>query len=243
LLRRAEALLPPWTGGSQARHPRLDAVQNRELTIGILLAGGRATRMGGGDKALKLLDGIPLLGRVIAVMQPQCDKLLVSANGEAERFSRFGYPVVADDIAGFAGPLAGILAGLDFIATQEPQAAFALSLAADTPFLPNDLVARLLATRSAAGADIASPRSGGVTHFVISLWPIGIRVALRQALVGENLRKVDRFMSRYRVAYADWPAKPFDPFLNINEPDDLATAERILTVYGDPPKASALSPP
>jgi molybdenum cofactor guanylyltransferase len=215
---------------------------SHESTIGILLAGGRATRMGGSDKALKTLRGVPLLARVAAILRPQCDSLLVSTNGEAARFARFGSPVVVDDIGGFAGPLAGILAGLDFIATQQPQAAFAMSVATDTPFLPADLVERLHAARSAAGAEIASARSGGATHPVITLWPIGVRTALRQALLGESLRKVDRFMSRYNVAYADWPVTPFDPFFNINEPDDLAAAERILEIYGDPPKAPRIMP-
>jgi molybdenum cofactor guanylyltransferase len=233
LLQRADR-----RAGLQTRAVRgLNAMPNRELTIGILLAGGQARRMGGGDKGFKPLAGVPLLARAIAILQTQCDSLLVSANGDPERFASSAWPVIADDVVGFAGPLAGILAGLDFIAIQQPQAAFAVSVATDTPFLPNDLVARLGSARSAAGADMACARSGGVMHPVISLWPIGIRAALRQALVSENLHKVDRFMSRYRVAYADWPAEPFDPFFNINEPDDLTTAERILEMYGDPPRA------
>ncbi len=230
-------------------HKGVKAMQSRipsprhESTIGILLAGGRATRMGGGDKALKTLRGVPLLARVIAILRPQCDSLLVSANGEAARFARFGSPVVVDDIGGFAGPLAGIVGGLDFIATQQPQAAFAVSVATDTPFLPADLVERLHAARSATSAEIACARSGGATHPVITLWPISIRTELRRALVDEDVRKVDRFMARYKLAYADWAVKPFDPFFNINEPDDLAAAERILEMYGDPPKARAVTPP
>jgi molybdenum cofactor guanylyltransferase len=200
-------------------------------TIGILLAGGRATRLGGGDKALKALGGIPLLARVIVRLRPQCDALLISANGQTGRFARFDLPVVGDDIEN-AGPLAGILAGLDFSAAQ--QASFAVSTPTDTPFLPADLVAQLHAARTAAGADIACARSGGATHPTIALWPVSVRTALRQAL-GENLRKVDRFMSRYVVVYADWPVAPFDPFFNINAPDDLVAAERILQTYGDPP--------
>ena len=217
-------------------------MQNRELTIGILLAGGQATRMGG-DKAFRTIRGLPLLARVATILRPQCNSLLVSATGETARFAQFGFPVVVDDIDGFAGPLAGILAGLDFIATQQPQAAFAVSVATDTPFLPADLVERLHAARGTAdSADIASARSGGATHPVITLWPIGIRVALRRALVDEGLRKVDSFMSRYNVVYADWPLTAFDPFFNINEPEDLAVAERILEIYGDPPNPRAVTP-
>jgi molybdopterin-guanine dinucleotide biosynthesis protein A len=214
----------------------------RESTFGILLAGGRARRMGGGDKPLKTLAGVPLLARVIAILRPQCDALLVSANGEAARFARFGLPVVVDDIGGFAGPLAGILAGLDFIAMQQPQAGFAVSVATDTPFLPGDLARRLHAARSAGAADIACARSGGATHPVIALWPIAIRAALRRALVDDGVHKVDRFMARYALAYADWPIEPFDPFFNINGPDDLAAAERILQTYGDPLKSGAITP-
>ncbi len=201
--------------------------QSHASTTGILLAGGRATRMGGGDKVLQRLGGIPLVARVIAILQPQCDALIVSANGKVARFAEFGLPVVADEIEDYAGPLAGVLAGLDFLAARQPQAAFAVSVSSDTPFLPADLVARLHAARAAAGADIVCARSGGIIHPVIALWPLGIRPALRQALA-ENLRKVDRFLSRYAVAYADWPVVPADPFFNINTPDDLAAAERIL---------------
>ncbi len=206
--------------------------QNQEPTIGILLAGGRATRMGGGDKALQPLGGIPLLARVIAILRPQCDALVISANGKAARFAEFRLPIVADEIEDYAGPLAGILAGLDFLAARQPPAAFAVSVSSDTPFLPADLVARLHAARAAAGAHIACARSGGAIHPVIALWPLGIRPALRAALA-ENLRKVDRFLSRYAVAYADWPAAPVDPFFNINTPDDLAAAERILGAAGE----------
>jgi molybdopterin-guanine dinucleotide biosynthesis protein A len=214
-----------------------------EPTIGILLAGGRATRLGGDDKALKTLRGVPLLARVAAILRPQCGSFLISANGDITRFAQFGAPVVVDDVGGFAGPLAGILAGLDFIARQQPQATWAVSVATDTPFLPADLVERLHSARTAAKADLACARSGGATHAVVALWPVAIRAALRRALVGENLHKVNRFMSRYNVAYADWPTAPFDPFFNINRPEDLADAERILEVYGDPPKAQAVKAP
>lgn len=205
-----------------------------DSTIGILLAGGRAARLGGGDKALKMLGGTSLLARVITIVRPQCAALVISANGEVARFADFRLPVVTDETKNFAGPLAGILAGLDLIAVQYPKATFAMSVATDTPFLPADLVSRLHAARG--GAEIACARSGGAIHPVIALWPTGIRGELRQALAG-GMRKVDRFMSRYRLAYADWPVAPFDPFLNINEPADLAAAERLLQVRGDPPSS------
>lgn len=207
--------------------PTPGALQSHGATTGILLAGGRATRMGGGDKALRPLGGVPVLARVITILRPQCDALVISANGDVTRFAEFGLPVVADEIEDYAGPLAGILAGLDFLAAREPRTAFAVSVSGDTPFLPADLVARLHAARAAVRADVACARSGGAIHPVIALWPLGIRPALRSALA-ENLRKVDRFLSRHAVAYADWPVAPVDPFFNINTPDDLVAAEHML---------------
>jgi molybdenum cofactor guanylyltransferase len=208
-------------------------MQSCEPTTGMLLAGGRGTRIGGGDKALRPLGGIPLLARVTEILRPQCDALLISVSGKAAaRFAEFGLPVVADEIEDHAGPLAGILAGLDFIAGRHSPAAFAVSVSTDTPFIPADLVTRLHAARAAAGADIACARSNAVSHPVIALWPLGIRSGLRQALA-ENLRKVDRFLSGYAVAYADWPVAAVDPFFNINTPEDLAAAECMLRTHRD----------
>ncbi len=184
--------------------------------------------MGGGDKPLMELCGVPLLTRGISTLRPQCDALLISGNGDPDRFASYGLPVVADDMPDFAGPLAGILAGLDFIAAYLPEVRFAVSVATDTPFLPGDLVARLHTARAAEGAELVCARSGGRTHPVIALWPTAIRADLRRALVEEDLRKIERFLERYPLAYADWPIEPFDPFLNINAPTDLANAERIL---------------
>jgi molybdopterin-guanine dinucleotide biosynthesis protein A len=199
-----------------------------DTTAGILLAGGRATRMGGGDKSLKLLAGTSILARVIEIMQPQCDALLINANGDPARFAPYRLPVVADDVTGFAGPLAGILAGLDFIAAHLPEIRFAVSVATDTPFLPSDLVVRLHAARQQKQADIACATSGGSTHHVIALWPITIAGDLRHALVADDIRAVQRFMARYKIAYADWPCVPYDPFFNANEPADIDAAEAIL---------------
>jgi molybdopterin-guanine dinucleotide biosynthesis protein A len=195
--------------------------------FGVLLAGGRAQRMGGGDKALRAVGGASILERVIAVMRPQCAGLVLNAHGDPARFAAFGLPVVADDVSGFKGPLAGILAGLDWVAAHHPNVALAISAPTDTPFLPLDLVARLDAARAEHAADIACASSGGGTHPVIALWPVGIRHDLRHALVEEDTRKIDRFTQRYRLAYADWPVEPFDPFFNANEPDDLNVAETI----------------
>jgi molybdopterin-guanine dinucleotide biosynthesis protein A len=197
--------------------------------VGIILAGGLARRMGGDDKALRKLGGIPLLARAIAAMRPQCEGLVLSANGDPERFARFDLPVVADDVPGFMGPLAGTLAGLDWIAAHRPDVAFAISVPADTPFLPGDLVARLMDARAKDNAVIACTRSGGRTHSVVALWPVSIRFDLRHALVVEDVRKVEAFLQNYSRAIVEWPILPYDPFFNANDPGDLAAAETILS--------------
>jgi molybdopterin-guanine dinucleotide biosynthesis protein A len=200
-----------------------------DLPFGILLAGGLASRMGGGDKALRKVGGATILARVIEILRPQCAGLVLNANGDPARLAEFGLPIVADDIAGFKGPLAGILAGLDWVAANRPGVSLALSAPTDTPFLPLDLVARLDAAQREQGADIACASSGGATHPVVAIWPVGIRAELRRALVIEDERKIDRFTKRYSVAAADWPCEPFDPFFNANEPGDLRAAEAIST--------------
>ncbi|MBV9568189.1 MAG: molybdenum cofactor guanylyltransferase MobA [Hyphomicrobiales bacterium] len=198
-----------------------------ESAVGVLLAGGLARRMGGGDKPLREISGKPLLAHVIERLRPQCGALVLNANGEPERFSAFGLPVVADSIEGFAGPLAGILAGLDWAAAHTKGAQWAVSVATDTPFLPRDLVERLEEARAAKKALFASAASGGRTHPVIGLWPIGIRDELRRAILEEGLRKIDLFTARHELAIAEWPTLPYDPFFNANAPDDLAEAESI----------------
>jgi molybdopterin-guanine dinucleotide biosynthesis protein A len=197
--------------------------------LGLLLAGGLARRMGGGDKPLRSIGGVSILARVIERLRPQCRGLVLNANGDPARFDGFGLPVVADDVPGFAGPLAGILAGLDWAAAQQPGIDWVVSVAADTPFIPRDLVARLFAARAAEGARLACAASGGRTHPVIGLWPVGLRADLRQALVVEGERKIDRFTGRYRLAVAHFETLPFDPFFNANEPGDLAAAEALVT--------------
>ncbi|MGJ4909794.1 molybdenum cofactor guanylyltransferase MobA [Bradyrhizobium sp. SZCCHNR1015] len=194
---------------------------------GVLLAGGRAQRMGGGDKPLRMVDGRTILERVIARLAPQCSRLILNANGDPARFAGNGLAVVPDGVAGFPGPLAGILAGLDWVAAHMPEARWMLSAAGDCPFLPRDLVARLAAARAAEQAELAVAASGGQTHPVIGLWPVGLREDLRHALVAEDIRKVTRFTARYKVATVSWPSVPLDPFFNANTALDLAEAERL----------------
>lgn len=199
-----------------------------ERVLGLLLAGGLARRMGGGDKPLALLGGRTILDHVIARLQPQCDGLILNANGDPARFARWGLPVVADDLPDHPGPLAGILAGLDWTAANRPGVTALVSVAADTPFIPADLVTRLDASAREAGVPLACAASGGWTHPVVGLWPVAIRHALRAALTVEGERKIDRFTARHGVAHAQWPVVPVDPFFNVNTQEELAQAEDLL---------------
>ena len=204
---------------------------------GIILAGGKGRRMGGVEKGLQPLAGRPLLAHVIARAAPQVTALAINANGDPAGYRDFGLPVVADGVGGFAGPLAGVLAGLDWAAEAAPAARWLVSFACDAPFLPRDLGARLLAATEAAGADMACAQSQGRDHPVFGLWPLALRAPLRHALVEEELRKVDRWTGRYRLAKAAFadlagPAGPLDPFFNANRPDDLAAAEKVIQHHG-----------
>src|SRR5215469_4458717 len=124
-----------------------------------------------------------ILERAMARLGSQCAGLLINANGDVSRFSRFGLPVVADDIEGFAGPLAGILAGLDWVAANAPAIGWLASVPGDCPFLPRDLVRRLHAARAADGVPLACAKSGDWRHPVVGLWPVNLRADLRQAVV------------------------------------------------------------
>jgi len=195
---------------------------------GMLLAGGLSRRMGGGDKTLRLLAGRPLLTHVIERMRPQVAALALNANGDPARFAAFGLPVAADSVPDFAGPLAGVLAGLDWVAEHRPDCALVVTVPTDAPFLPRDLAARLLAGMETAGADLACATSGGQPHPVVGLWPVRLREALRQALIAEDVRKVDIWTARYRLATVAFPTDPVDPFFNANRPKDLDAAARLL---------------
>jgi molybdopterin-guanine dinucleotide biosynthesis protein A len=195
---------------------------------GLLLAGGLSRRMGGGDKTLRRVGGKTILDRVVERVRPQVGALLLNANGDPARFAAYGLPVVADSIADFAGPLAGVLAGLDWATANRPDCDLVASVPTDAPFLPEDLIARLAAGMEEAGADLACAASGGQAHPVIGLWPVRLREALRHALVDEGLRKVDVWTGRYRLATVEFPVGRIDPFFNANRPEDLAAAEGLL---------------
>jgi molybdopterin-guanine dinucleotide biosynthesis protein A len=199
----------------------------------VLLAGGLARRMGGGDKPMRRIGGRTILDRVIARLQPQCDGLILNANGDPARFATFGLPVVADTVEDFPGPLAGILAALDWTAAHRPDVTWILSAAGDCPFLPRDLVARLHRARAEQNAQLAVASSGGQTHPVIGLWQVDLREDLRHALIAEDIRKIDRWTARYTLATVDWPTEPLDPFFNANTVEDIADAERLAALDED----------
>jgi molybdenum cofactor guanylyltransferase len=196
-------------------------------TPGVLLAGGLARRMGGGDKPMRQIAGRTILDRVIARLESQCDGLILNANGDPARFAAYGLPVIADTVKDFPGPLAGILAALDWAATNRPHVEFILSAAADCPFLPRDLVARLHRARREENAELAVAASAGQSHPVIGLWSVALREDLRHALVVEDVRKIDRWTARYRLSTVTWPTEPLDPFFNANTVDDIAAADRL----------------
>jgi molybdopterin-guanine dinucleotide biosynthesis protein A len=187
--------------------------------------------MGGGDKALIAIGGVAILDRVLGLLRPACPEIVLNANGDPARFAGYGLPVIPDSVPDFAGPLAGILAGLDWAATKRPNIAWVVSVPGDCPFLPNDLVTRLHETRRQAGMPLACARSGDWRHPVVGLWPIALREDLRHALVAEGLRKIEVWTARHGVAIADWRAKPVDPFFNVNTPEDAAQAERLVRLY------------
>ena len=200
---------------------------SNEAIPGVLLAGGLARRMGGGDKPMRQIGGRTILERVIARLKPQCGELILNANGDPARFARFGLPVIPDTVENFPGPLAGILAALDWAAAHRPGVSIVLSAAADCPFLPRDLVARLNEALVNEAAQLAVAASGGQSHPVIGLWSVALRDELRHALVQEDVRKIDRWTARYKLATVTWPTKPLDPFFNANTMDDIAEAERL----------------
>ena len=194
--------------------------------VAVVLAGGRARRMGGGDKALVQLGGRPLLRHVLDRVGPQVRAVAVSANGDPARFAAFGVPVLADPLPDTPGPLAGILAGMRWAARVHPEREALLSVPTDTPFLPADLVARLLAVATPS-LPVACALSLGRRHPVVAIWPVLLADDLAAALAGGE-RGVERFAARHGLADAMFPAETADPFLNINDRAALAAAGRML---------------
>jgi molybdopterin-guanine dinucleotide biosynthesis protein A len=203
-----------------------------DSVVGVLLAGGRSSRMGGGDKCLRMLGGRTILGRILDRLRPQVSDIVINANGDASRFVRFGVPVVPDSIVGYAGPLAGVHAGLEWMKANRPGVGHVVTMATDTPFLPTDLVRRLLqASDDRSALRIAKSAAG--THYVIGLWPMTLADALKASLErGE--RKVGAWTKEHGAVEVFFPpvnvgGKRIDPFFNINAPEDLAVAEALVS--------------
>ncbi|WP_420410754.1 molybdenum cofactor guanylyltransferase MobA [Roseibium sp.] len=199
----------------------------RDKVLGCVLAGGQSRRMGGGDKTLLDLNGKPMLEIILDRLSPQVPQIVLNANGDANRFSRFPYPVVSDSIAGFAGPLAGVLAGLDYARENLPDVSHVISVAGDTPFFPVDLVDRFLATTPADKPVIALASSADKLQPVFGLWPVALAEDLHDWLAKGQSGKVLAFVDRHdsiEVAFELDQATGLDPFFNANRPDDLETA-------------------
>ena len=198
--------------------------------LGVILAGGQARRMGGGDKALLDIGGTPLIAQVIARIRPQVAGLALNANGDPDRFFAQGLPVLPDSIDGFAGPLAGILAGLDWAAQEGAETI--VTVAADTPFFPRDLVGKLQQTAVGENAPIVlaatpHPERGVARHPTFGLWPVSLREDLRAAL-HNGLRKVVQWTDQHGAATALFETGETDPFFNVNTPADLQAARQML---------------
>lgn len=187
--------------------------------------------MGGGDKCLLPLGGRTLLDHVLERARPQVRRLVLSANGRLERFSRFGLTVVPDGIPDHPGPLAGVLAGMEWSSVNAPECPWIVTFPADAPFVPRDLAARLFEGMRASGAEISVAERGGRRQHLAALWPVSAAPALRRAIAGEDARRVEAWQARYRVRSVPFETEP-DPFLNVNEPGDLERAARLLAAGG-----------
>ncbi|MEM8743759.1 MAG: molybdenum cofactor guanylyltransferase MobA [Pseudomonadota bacterium] len=208
------------------------SAKRSESVVGVLLAGGQARRMGGGDKCLLKLADRTLLEHVIERLEPQTETLVLNANGDPARFAAFGRPVVADPVEGFAGPLAGVLAGFLWARENVPQARWVVTAATDTPFFPLDLVSRLMDATGDQYPAIALAESGGRMHPVFGLWPTALSDDLHDAVMG-GTRKVLDWTDRHTTVTAAFSdvrigSGEIDPFFNANRPDDLAHAETLL---------------
>jgi molybdenum cofactor guanylyltransferase len=200
-------------------------------TLGAVLAGGLARRLGGGDKSLRIVGGRTVIERLIDRLAPRVTRLIINANDDPTRFEGLGLPVVADCLPDHPGPLAGVLTALEWIATTDPAIEWVVTVPGDAPFLPPDLVARLHAARHREQAALACAGSLGRTHPVVGLWPVSIRQDLREAVSGQGIRRIDRFTGRYPCAVEQWATDPVDPFFNVNTPEDLAEADRLVAIY------------
>lgn len=198
--------------------------------VGVVLAGGLSRRMDGVEKSFINLADKPMLQHVLERFTPQVENVIINANGDPQRFSDYDHPIVADPLPDYAGPLAGVLAALDWAATHHPNSQFVVSVAADAPFLPANLVQQFLRVVADLGPELICAASYGRPHPVVGLWPVHLREELRRAVVEKGVRKVDLWTIRYRLAYVEFNNDIGDPFFNVNRPEDLIEAERLLAM-------------
>lgn len=202
--------------------------------VGMILAGGLASRMGGGDKALIEAGGETMLARVAARLAGQCRTVLLNANGDPARFAAYRLPVLADVVEGYCGPLAGVLTGLEWLRDHKPGEdwkpgeGWLLTVAADTPLFPPDLARRLARAATAENAEIAVACSGDRAHPVFGLWSADLAKDLRRALTQDGERRLNAWVKSRRLATAVWSTAPYDPFFNVNTPQDADELRRML---------------
>lgn len=202
------------------------------MITGVVLAGGLSRRMGGGDKALSNLGGQSLLQHVIARAKSQVDILILNTNSDPAQFNHHGLTIVPDQLQGYAGPLAGISAAMDWAKAHQPHSQWLASFACDTPFFPVDLIAQLQQAATTHKTQIAMAKSAGRSHPIFGLWSLDLADKLRCAITDEGLRKVGEWANRHSLVYVEFDTEPFDPFFNINTPTDMETAQNLLN-YSD----------
>lgn len=206
-----------------------DAVKSKKNnTVGVILAGGRSQRMGGGHKCLLSLDNSTLLEHVIKRALPQVDRLILNINEDTNLFDAVNLPLVKDSINGFAGPLAGVLAGMEWSLENSPESKWIVTFASDTPFFPVDLVKKFLSVVDKTGAELVCASSKGRSHPVFGLWPVSLWEHLQKAIMKEDMRRIDTWTSRYNLQTVDFVAGDRDPFFNVNRPEDLDEARKLL---------------
>ena len=200
---------------------------NANSVVGVILAGGQSRRFGGGDKFLNKLNGKLLIEHVIDRVRSQIDHLIINSNSDAHSFENFGLSVVADSIQGYAGPLAGILSGMEWVQKNASRCEWIVTFPSDAPFIPPDCVDKMRSCANKESAEIVCAASGGRTHPVCALWQVELAGDLRKAMEDEEMRKIDLWTARHLISTVEFTDQPFDPFFNINRRQDLERAEQI----------------
>ena len=204
---------------------------DRKRVLGIILAGGKSRRFGIGDKFFQKLDGETLLSRVIERIVTQVDTLIINSNSDRSKFSEYPYDIIPDIIPGYAGPLAGILTGMEWAKENLPEYKWIATFAADAPFVPLDCVDKMLNAVVSEDTNIVCAASGGRTHPVCAIWQIKLSEPLRLAITQDNIRKIDNWTEGQNLSVVEFPIEPFDPFFNINHFKDLLQAEKISKLF------------